>query len=176
MNDQFRQLLSQYSGIVTEQHLQEVEAHELSFPSFSSSEALSLGLHVIEESKRYGEDILVMIFRERDDCVIFQYIMDKKRNTNIDYAQGKRRTVQLTKHSSLHAFLSLALGRSLPEVEDDANGCMPVGGAYPIIVDGEHVATLAVSGLHEGKDGYLLMEAVASYLKKDLPVYTGPAF
>lgn len=173
MTPELKETLLSYHDSVTEEYIKAIEADEFPFPSFSSEEALKLGTHIIQESKKYGEEIAVIIVRESDQAVIFQYIMDGKKERNIGFAQMKRRAAVLTKHSSLWAFAKFAYEGRLPEVEND-DTALCVGGAYPIIVNGEHVATLALSGLHHGNDGRLLIEAVASYLGKEPVPCTGP--
>ena len=61
---------------------------------------------------------------------------------------------------------------------DEAFPC-PAGGAFPIRVGDDRVATLAVSGLHDGLDHELCVRALATDLDLsygiDVPVYDYPA-
>ena len=173
MTPEFKNILLSYHDSITPEHIKEIEAGELSFPFFSSEEALKLGTHIINASEKYGEEIALMIVRERDQAVIFQYIMDGKSERNINFARMKMKAAQITGHSSLWAFAKLAYGCALPELEENEDA-LPVGGAYPVMVNGEHVATIALSGLHEGHDGALLIEAIASYLHQEPLIYHGP--
>ena len=48
---------------------------------------------------------------------------------------------------------------------------IPAGGAFPIVVNGKHAYTVCVSGLHEGKDHEIIVNALSNYLKRDIPPF-----
>ena len=52
-----------------------------------------------------------------------------------------------------------------------AAGDMPVGGAFPIWVGDKRVATICVSGLHEGRDHELIVRALEKVLGVSMPSY-----
>lgn len=75
--------------------------------------------------------------------------------------------------------VSRAWGISLCALSFAAKPQSSVGGAFPIRVGDAWVATLAVSGLHEGKDHELCVRALARALGRaldeEVPVYRYPA-
>lgn len=156
----------------TQEHLKQLEAieNELKFSHFDSQDALNLGLSVLDVLKQYQKDIIVQITREEDQAVIFQYMMDCKSQKNINYALLK------TGHCSFWKLVSdVVENQSVEAIFADSN-CMPVGGAFPIYVGENHVATLAVSGLHDGLDQELIVEALCQYLNKEVCEFTGKLF
>ncbi|MDR6724403.1 uncharacterized protein (UPF0303 family) [Paenibacillus amylolyticus] len=48
---------------------------------------------------------------------------------------------------------------------------IPTGGAFPICVHDEWFATLALSGLHEGRDHELVVRALSIALQKKIPMF-----
>ena len=143
------------------------------FDSFGSVDAMALGVILARLCAEYPEQLAVVITRESDQTVIYQYVMDEKKKRNLNYAAAKRNAVLASGHSSLLALAEACEG-TIPEVllkEDEE--IMLVGGAFPVFVNGVHTATIAVSGLHEGKDHEIIVRALEEYLDIDLPVYKG---
>ncbi|KUP25916.1 heme-binding protein [Paenibacillus sp. DMB5] len=154
------------------QELEDTEA-ELEFDIFGSEIALELGSMIVNMAQKYGEDVVVQITREKDQIVIFQYLGDSRSQRNIDFAQGKRNTVLKTGHCSLWALAQeLSIG-GLDEVFNENSQCIPVGGAFPIYVNSELVATICVSGLREGMDHQVIIDALGNYLNKEVPEFRG---
>ncbi|MEY8745952.1 heme-binding protein [Paenibacillus tundrae] len=52
---------------------------------------------------------------------------------------------------------------------------IPSGGAFPIRVHYEWVATLVLSGLHEGRDHELIVRALSRALEKQVSVFPSAA-
>lgn len=138
--------------------------------TFGADEALALGNAVAGITKDYDLGYVVRITREADGYELFAWGADGKRPANYDYAEGKRRAALRLGHCSLwgwtEAMLSDGGVDQLFSHED-----MPVAGAFPIRVGDEWVATLAVSGLHEGLDHELLVRGLEQVLGVTAPAY-----
>ena len=139
--------------------------------SFGADEAFELGAAVRGLAGDYDLGYVVRIVREADGYDLFRWGADGKRPANYDYADGKRRAALRLGHSSLWGWTEAALaGEATPEVLF-AEGDMPVAGAFPIRVGDDWVATLCVSGLHEGLDHELLVRGLSKVLGKQVPAY-----
>lgn len=100
------ELLEQYNGQFSAEHVSQLEAMEntlLHFDTFTSQDALELGTEIVRQSRQYGEDIAVRIFRCKDDLPIFQYVGDTRTARNLNFAMAKTETVKKTSHCSLWA-------------------------------------------------------------------------
>ena len=75
-----------------------------------------------------------------------------------------------TGHSSLWALAAMSLNREITLSEN----ALPVGGAFPVYVNEEHIADIAVSGLSDGLDFILLKEAAEELTGAQNTVYSGP--
>lgn len=154
------------------EELEEAEKAFL-FHEFSSDTALSLGTVLVNTAKKYDDDIAALIIRESDGAPVFQYIGDNKAERNIKFALMKRNTVLKTGHCSLWAMAKAQTEGGLDDVFVGSNNCLPVGGAFPIYVNGELKATICLSGLHDGMDHALIVDALSAYFKKEVPVFNG---
>lgn len=143
----------------------------LRFERFGSQEALRLGVTVAELAGEYDREISVRITREADQAVLFQYMMDSKGPRNETFMEGKRQAVLAAGHSSLWPYVEHKLNGSWQEMFEEGRKSLPSGGAFPIRVGEEQVATLAVSGLHEGKDHELVIRALEKALGKKAPAF-----
>lgn len=145
----------------------------LQFESFGSTDALALGMCILRLKIEYPEQIAIFVTRESDQMMIFQYLMDGKKQRNLDFAAGKRNALLTTGHSSLLTLAEACTGTVPEALLAEDKDIIPVGGAFPIYVNGVHTATIAVSGLHEGKDHEIIVRALAEYLDVELPEYKG---
>lgn len=163
-------LVQKQQGKYTKQDLEILEQQEelLIFPHFTSLDAFKLGQTMIECSPKYEEGIAFNIQRCSDEGILFQYMDDNKAQRNINFAQMKRKAVLNTKHNSLWALVKSVVDTPVSLEE----GALPVGGAYPIFVGEEMIATIALSGLHYGNEFRLLVEAISKYLGKEIPEFT----
>lgn len=170
-----QQIKEQYQHLFQASHVEELEALEaaLRFPHFTSQDALQLGLAVVEQMSQVDGEIAIRITRESDQLAIFQYVMDAKRQRNLDFGEAKRQTVLKTGHCSLWALAKASVSGGLVDIFSEESPCLPVGGAFPIYVGDELVATIFVSGLHEGLDHMLLVQAMQSFLGVAVPPYHG---
>lgn len=147
---------------------------------FGAHEALELGCAIAALAEDYDRGIGVRIYREEDDLVLFQWMMDDKAARNLTFIEGKRRAALTCGHCSLWAYADHEVSGAWNELFDPASGACPVGGAFPVrLAAGEWVATVSLSGLHEGKDHELVVRALCHMLGKqygvDVPVYPGVA-
>lgn len=140
---------------------------------FGSREALQLGNKIAEMvyAGAYDREVSVRIIREKDETVLFQFAMDSKSEKNVLYMNGKRGAAKRSNHASIWDYVySRVYGTALDQMGADY---MPVGGAFPIRVNGEWVATLTVSGLHEGEDHELCVRALEEVLGVRAPAFPG---
>lgn len=136
---------------------------------FGAAEAFDLGRAVRGLADDYDRGYVVRIVRERDGYDLFRWGSDDKRPANYDYAEGKRQASLRLGHCSLWGWTEAMLGGAEGQPLSDAD--LPVGGAFPIWVGDERVATACVSGLHEGLDHELLVRALCRVLGRDVPAY-----
>lgn len=147
----------------------------LQYSSFGAEEALKLGNIVADFAKEYDREIGVLITRESDELVLFQYMMESKAPRNVDFMEGKRRAALLTGHSSLWMVVDHTLNGNWNKEMQNVPYYCPSGGAFPIRVNNQWVATLSISGLHEGKDHELVVRALCKALNKTVPVFPSAA-
>ncbi|WP_162248913.1 Gfo/Idh/MocA family oxidoreductase [Paenibacillus sp. Root52] len=147
----------------------------LRYDHFGAAEALKLGNIIAELAKEYDREIAVSIIRESDELVLFQYMMDSKARKNISYMEGKRRAAKLVGHSSLWMHVDHVLNKKWNTEMENIPHYIPTGGAFPIRVHDEWVATLALSGLHEGRDHELIVRALSRALEKQVSVFPSAA-
>lgn len=137
---------------------------------FGAAEALSLGNRIATLFHEYDRGITCKITRESDGMQLFAWSNDDKAPRNYDFVEGKRAAARANGHASVWKQLELSVaGRS--EELFSTPGQMPVAGAFPIRVQDsdEVVATVVVSGLHEGLDHELVVRALEAELGVSAP-------
>lgn len=127
---------------------------------FSSKDALELGSIIARLNEEYDRGVCVKITREVDGLVIFQWFADDKAARYHRFLDGKRLAALGCGHSSLWAEVAHQLDGSYAEMYAADAPEWPGAGAFPIRVGGEWVATISVSGLHEGKDHEIVTRAL----------------
>lgn len=137
---------------------------------FDADDAFELGATVRGLAGDYDLGYVVRIVRESDGYDLFRWGADSKRPANYDYADGKRRAALRLGHCSLWGWTQAQLDGT-PQNELFAHGDMPVAGAFPIRVGDDWVATLCVSGLHEGLDHELLVRGLSQVLGRQVRAY-----
>ncbi len=163
---------------------------------FGAQEALELGCRIAELAREYDRGITAVITREEDDLTLFEWAQDDKAPRNAAFAAGKRAAAAICGHASLmccveheltgaHDELFRPLGKNVegaagPHRERGTIPVVcPVGGAFPLRVGDDWVATLAISGLHDGLDHELCVRALARALGlaygTKVPAYRYPA-
>lgn len=148
---------------------------QLQYMEFGSKEALELGNIIAELTNEYDREVGIRITRESDNLVLFQYMMDEKSERNIAFMEGKRKSALVCGHSSLWPYVENKLNGKWQELFVKGSGYGTSGGAFPIRVNGEWVATASVSGLHEGKDHELLIRAISRQLEKEVRMFPAAA-
>ena len=136
---------------------------------FGSNEAWELGSAIRDLAGDYDLGYVVRIVRESDGYDLFCWGADGKRQANYGYAEGKRQASLRLGHASLWGWTEAALNGTLDELF--AQGDMPVAGAFPVCVGDERMATVCVSGLHEGLDHELIVRGLCKVLGKSVPAY-----
>lgn len=144
----------------------------LQYPgTFGAREALELGNTIagMVYGGEYDREVSVQITREEDQAVLFQFLMDSKGPRNLAFMAGKRGAAKASGHASLWDTVEAQVkGQQPPRPREEY---LPVGGAFPLRVRGKWVATLAVSGLHEGQDHALCVRALEQVLGVKAPVF-----
>lgn len=148
------------------------EEEDLVLESFDSRTAFEIGCLLKEEAEKEDREVSIQIFRESDRAVVFQYMMDSKSERNLIYGEKKRQASLWCGHSSVYPNVKHRLDGSYAKLFAQVPDVLPVGGAFPLRVNGKVAATICVSGLHEGKDHELIVRTLYKYLgkeKRDFP-------
>ncbi len=136
----------------------------------TSQDALQIGMNIISFLPEYDRGISVQIIRESDECTVFQYITDDKKESNLMYASGKRNAILAYGHSSAY----VNVYRKLHDIDEELKEkkVLPSGGAFPLYnKEGKLVASVLVSGLHEGKDHELIVRGLEKTYGVKAPVF-----
>lgn len=168
-------LKEKFRGVYTEESLECLEHIEeyFCFEHFDSQDALDFGMLIVKESEKYDDELFVRIIRMEDDLSVFQYVGDRKNQRNIDFAMLKANTVQKTRHCSLWALVKEQVQGGVTSVFCENSNCLPVSGAFPIFVKEEMRAIVAVSGLQEGLDFQVVIDALIKYKNVEVPRFNG---
>lgn len=155
----------------------EAQERVLVYPErFGAAEALELGCAIARRAAAYDRGVTVEIVRASDGMQLFAWSMDDKAPRNFTFTAGKRRVVEACGHASLWAYVDHEVTGGSAALCDFSAGYCASGGAFPVRVQGEFVATVAVSGLHEGKDHELVVRGLADALVltcgTDVPEFT----
>ena len=157
-----------------EESLRVLEKQEelLVYPDkFGADEALELGNRIAELSKEYDRGISVKIVREKDEMTLFSFARDDKAPRNEGFMDRKRNAALSCGHSSLYAYAAHEVKGDFGDFFEEGSECLASGGAFPIRVNDEWIATVMVSGLHEGLDHELVVRGLSEVLKKEVPAY-----
>lgn len=138
---------------------------------FDSDDAFELGCAIRSLAGDYDLGYVIRIVREADGYDLFCWGADGKRQANFGYADGKRRAALRMGRCSLYGWTQAALAGETTNEVLFAHGDLPVAGAFPIRVGDEWVATVCVSGLHEGLDHELLVRGLSQVLGKKVRAY-----
>ncbi len=170
-----QKLKQQMQGVYPADCVDELERMEeyLHFDHFDSQTALCWGNLIVKESEKYKEELAVRIIRLEDSLPIYQYIGTDKSQRNIDYAMMKANTVLKTGHCSLWALVKEQAEGGVVSVFCENSGCLPVGGAFPVFSNGRMTAVAAVSGLHNGMDHQVVIDALCRMKNIEIPAFKG---
>lgn len=157
---------------VTPQALEVLDEQERTLryaEKFDANDAFELGAAIRSFAGDYDLGYVIRIVREADGYDLFRWGADGKRPANYDYADSKRRAVLRLGHCSLWGWTKAQLDGTTDELF--SQGDMPVAGAFPICVGDKQVATICVSGLHEGLDHELIVRGLSQVLGASVPAY-----
>ena len=79
------------------------------------------------------------------------------------------RVTELTEHSSMYPLIEYRATGQIPDEMTVEKGAMPCAGCFPIRVNDDMIATVTVSGLHEGKAYEIVIRALSDVLHKEVP-------
>ena len=142
------------------------QEQRLQFRTFTSEDALDLGLSLVDEARRQQAPVAVDI--SRGDQQLFHAAMPGTAADNDVWLARKARMVRRFNHSSLYVGQqSRDEGTDLLEVFALSNEeYAPYGGAFPITVrDVGVVGVVAISGLSQVDDHRFVVAALEHYLK-----------
>lgn len=137
--------------------------------TFGAAKALVLGNRVASLAPEHDRGITVQITRESDGMVLFAWSMDDKAPRNYGLATGKRNATLSSGHASPWTQLELLATEAISTNSGNLPEVVPSAGAFPIRVGDEWIATLCVSGLHDGKDHQLSIHALEAEMGVSAP-------
>ena len=141
------------------------QEEDLRYKEFKSIDAFKLGQTIIELAKTEDRGLVIQIIRESDSLVIFQYAMDDKAQRNFMFCEFKHEALLKHSHSSAWVYVN-------EEIKGNQEN-MNSGGAFPIRdLNNNHIASILISGLHNGKDHHIIIEALESVLSKKTTPFT----
>lgn len=141
---------------------------------FGAYEALALGQAAIDLVPEYESGYSVTITRERDGVRMFQWVADDKEERNLLFAEGKRQAALAAGHAGPWAQLEATISGNLDTIWARVPELVPACGAFPIRVGDDWVATIAVSGLHDGLDHEVILRALERVLGVAAPRWDAP--
>jgi len=171
------EMKEKFKSTFTKRDLAQLEAIEnvLRYKVFNEEEVIKLGNTLYQKAKPRGP-VAIRITRESDQLPLFQMIMEGKSQRHLDFGEAKRQTVLKTGHCSMWALLKETVDGGLDEIFTENSPCLPGSGGFPIYENNQLVATVFVSGLHEGQDQLVLIEALSEVLNVEVPEYNGFIF
>lgn len=135
------------------------QEEDLRYESFRSIDAFKLGEEIIKQAQNEDRGIVIQIIRESDGLVIFQYAMDDKAERNFVFCSYKHDALLQEGHSSAWMYVN-------EEVKENHESTYS-GGSFPIRdLDNHLIASVIVSGLHEGKDHHIIIHSLEKVLGK----------
>ncbi len=135
------------------------QEQDLRYDSFHSEDAFKLGATIIDLAKQEDRGLVIQIVRESDGLVIFQYAMDDKAERNFIFCSYKHEALLQQGHSSAWMYVNA-------EINSNHENTFS-GGSFPIYnLEGKLIASIMVSGLHEGKDHFIIIQALQQVLNK----------
>jgi glc operon protein GlcG len=114
----------------------------------------------LAEAKKQGWQVSIAVVDNSGDLVGFLR-MDGAPVSSVDIAQGKARTAARMRRATRILDSTLTAGRT-PIL--GLNGIVPVEGGVPIVVDGEVIGAVGVSGATSAQDAQVARAGIAAVL------------
>jgi uncharacterized protein (UPF0303 family) len=145
-------------GVLREQE------ESLRFDAFTRSDALSVGLKIIElANQKYVGAVSVHI--TEDDNVIFSCKMAGTTLDNDMWIFRKRNVSKATGVSSLRAYMEIESGLREQCWQGREDAYVACGGCMPVLMkQGTAFAYITVSGLQHNQDHQIIADALAAHL------------
>lgn len=118
---------------------------------FTREDALEIGVRAARLAPEYDRGLFVRIVSEPDGLCLFQWLGEGAGERNVSFMEMKRASVLANGRSSYAEALRQRLA---------GEPVTTAGGGFPVFAQGEHVATLLVSGLHEERDHEVALRAL----------------
>lgn len=165
-----KKLLENLGKEYTKEDLKVLEDIESYFhvSSFDDFDLVNFGNLMVSTLFEWNEQASITVIREKDGLPVYQFISAQKAQRNVDFAMKKRNAVLKTQHSSFWGLVKQVVDQNEMFLDENV---LCVAGAFPIFVKDEHQYTICVSGMHEGKDFYLVTKAWSEYYDQDLPKF-----
>ena len=141
---------------------------------FGSAAALKLGFTAASLAPLFDSGYTVTVTRESDGVRVFQYVAEDTGERNLVFAEGKRRAALAAGHASPWAQLAAVEAGDETSVWANVPQEVPACGAFPIRAGDDWVATIAVSGLHDGQDHEVILRALEICLQAKAPRWDAP--
>ncbi|MFV0635988.1 heme-degrading domain-containing protein [Mitsuokella sp.] len=141
---------------------------ELVFPSFTSRDALKLGLLFVQMAEKEGKGP-IGIKIEKNRHVLFSHLMDGTMPENGHWYDRKKRVVDRFFHSSKYVGeMFKADGTTFEEASLlDPEQFQAVGGSFPLTIEGAGVVgSITVCGLTSDEDHDLCVRGIRAYLQQ----------
>ncbi|MDP3652271.1 MAG: heme-degrading domain-containing protein [Rhodoferax sp.] len=138
----------------------------LQLAAFSNSDALALGLRLVERARELGKAVTVDICRNGHQ--LFQHAMAGTTPDHANWVRRKNNVVQRYGHSSFYVG---TLYRSKGQTFEADSGADPAdyaahGGAFPLIIRGTGaIGTVTVSGLPQKEDHELVTSVLRAWVE-----------
>lgn len=151
--------------------LLDTQEKDLLFKSFTDEDMNKLQEYLKYDQSNYDRNAAVRIYDEELDKVIFEYLPEDKTERNFMFCDGKRNITRKTGHSSFNASVkNIVLDKYEDFIHDFPEYCAS-GGAFPIYISDKHKYTISTSGLHEGEDHELVVNALYKLKGKKIPSF-----
>ncbi|OBZ85679.1 hypothetical protein A0J61_06274 [Choanephora cucurbitarum] len=137
------------------------------FTSFTSEDALKLGLLLIEKAKPYKKSVVIDI--TLGDHQLFHYAMDGTSKDNDEWVRRKNNTVNRFGRSSYYVGRNLASQNKTIEEKYfvSESDYATHGGAFPLKIKNVGVVgTITVSGLAQQDDHNLVADTIQEYISQ----------
>ena len=139
----------------------------LEFEKFSRNDALTIGLLINENAKKYNDPITIEI--TLNGLVVFRYFSEGSIPDSERWLAGKRNSVNLMSMSSLRFMYWLEINsQTITDRKLNPNDYAACGGGFPIKIRGtETVGSICVSGLPDHFDDHqLIVDTLTEFLNK----------